>query len=367
MSLLDTWETYNNKVGAWWIQIYSVFSSGGDFRPVHSWLLQENAVDCVISMMAELRKALRACAQHADAEERRVLSVLADIIDEKSTYEWPDFCNALAPEAGTASRKDNSAEVPVDVPVTTMLRHRVVPPPVVVPVFSGEHALKANLDLTPSRGQLTARREAQPEVLCRSLSPMPGRPKSPMQVCEPLAMLTRNMTAGAPVSRRSLPNVTRPCAERFDSLPATSRSAKQRDTMVQKEAMPQTLSIPVAVQCLSPPIGGAPGSARLRQGRKHVDTALPQPFLGVPRLNDDTRFSKPRTHVGEDIVVEIDGAEVRMPKVDEQDIAEAEAKLQRELERLQCAKMNLEKARRTHQDRIEMASRGNGLTAHFRR
>jgi hypothetical protein len=98
--LLDVWDKYQKTVGMWWEMIYSVFSVGGDFRPVHAWLCQEAVADQVISLLADIRQALKQCAASPCAGEDQVLTsgvlnVLADLIDESSTLELSEASGRL--------------------------------------------------------------------------------------------------------------------------------------------------------------------------------------------------------------------------------------------------------------------------------
>eukprot|EP00928_Gymnodinium_smaydae_P010871 TRINITY_DN14096_c0_g1_i1.p1 TRINITY_DN14096_c0_g1~~TRINITY_DN14096_c0_g1_i1.p1 ORF type:complete len:889 (-),score=209.11 TRINITY_DN14096_c0_g1_i1:341-2959(-) len=96
--LLDAWEVYHKTVGSWWEMIYSIFSVGGDFRPVHSWLVEQCATDKVEALIAELRRALRECADNvACSATASVLRVLADLADEASTMELSEACQLLEP------------------------------------------------------------------------------------------------------------------------------------------------------------------------------------------------------------------------------------------------------------------------------
>lgn len=97
--LLDTWHRYRETVDGWWAEIYSVFSTGGDFGPVHAWLLQEEASEQVIQLMADLREALYACMQPAGPRCARVLQILAELIDENSSIELLDAAAFLSGEA----------------------------------------------------------------------------------------------------------------------------------------------------------------------------------------------------------------------------------------------------------------------------
>merc|ERR1740117_1333397 len=86
--LLDSWQRYYDKAGNWWAEIYKVFSGGGDFRPVHAWLVEERVADQVVALMEDLRDGLRSCmACSADESSARILSILAELIDESSDYE----------------------------------------------------------------------------------------------------------------------------------------------------------------------------------------------------------------------------------------------------------------------------------------
>jgi len=117
--LLDEWQKYRDTVEAWWTQIFRVFRDGGDFRPVHSWLLKVGAVDQAIALLSELRNSLRKCINvgsgpaHTKGPFSRLLSVIADLIDEKSTIELVDIPNLLGPEdVGKAQRKRTSSAEP---------------------------------------------------------------------------------------------------------------------------------------------------------------------------------------------------------------------------------------------------------------
>jgi len=105
--LLDSWHKYHSTVEYWWAQIYSVFSVGGDFGPIHSWLLQEGAVDQVMSLMDGIREALLRCKGQAGPSADRVLHVLAELIDENSTMELAEAYHLLG------SSTDEEAPVPL--------------------------------------------------------------------------------------------------------------------------------------------------------------------------------------------------------------------------------------------------------------
>lgn len=94
--LLDSWQRYHETVGEWWETIYKVFSVGGDFRPVHSWLVQEAVADQVIAMIKEIRQVMHDCASCTDdPRTARLLRVVADLTDEASKIELSEACEIL--------------------------------------------------------------------------------------------------------------------------------------------------------------------------------------------------------------------------------------------------------------------------------
>lgn len=103
--LLDAWQRYHETVSGWWETIYGVFSTGGDFRPVHSWLVKEAVADQVIALLAEIREALRDCAALCCTEDprlARLIRVVAELTDEASNFEIRDVCNLLDQGVATA-------------------------------------------------------------------------------------------------------------------------------------------------------------------------------------------------------------------------------------------------------------------------
>lgn len=121
--LLDSWQRYYEKAGNWWAEIYKVFSRGGDFRPVHAWLCEEQVADQVVQLMEDLREGLRACeACAADDDSARVLNILRELIDEASDYELVHLCSRFpkrdeaVPAVFAAGASRTSPEVPVAMP-----------------------------------------------------------------------------------------------------------------------------------------------------------------------------------------------------------------------------------------------------------
>lgn len=97
--LLDTWERYREDVTRWHSMIFQVFTKGGDIGPLYRQLGQERVVERVISHIAELRGCLLACVKRAeDPSIQRLLTVLAESIDEKSSYDMRQVLEHLDPE-----------------------------------------------------------------------------------------------------------------------------------------------------------------------------------------------------------------------------------------------------------------------------
>ncbi|CAJ1416151.1 unnamed protein product, partial [Effrenium voratum] len=90
--LLDAWKAYHDTVSDWWQAIYSVFSAGGDFRPVHAWLVEIGAPDKVIALVGAMRKALFACAEQSDRDTAQLLRAVAQATDEGSTLDLMEIC-----------------------------------------------------------------------------------------------------------------------------------------------------------------------------------------------------------------------------------------------------------------------------------
>eukprot|EP00930_Biecheleria_cincta_P087655 TRINITY_DN7688_c0_g1_i1.p1 TRINITY_DN7688_c0_g1~~TRINITY_DN7688_c0_g1_i1.p1 ORF type:complete len:794 (+),score=128.02 TRINITY_DN7688_c0_g1_i1:351-2384(+) len=95
--LLETYQRYHETVTTWWQAIYAVFSSGGDFRPVHAWLVEIEAPAKVISLVSDLRLALCTCATAcSDQATSRLLRAVAELSDEASTLELHEICKLVS-------------------------------------------------------------------------------------------------------------------------------------------------------------------------------------------------------------------------------------------------------------------------------
>lgn len=117
--LLDAWQRYYDKAGNWWVEIYKVFSRGGDFRPVHAWLCEEQVADQVVSLMEDLREGLRACMECAtDEASARVLRIVAELIDEASEFELVQLCSMFPKQEEVVPQipaSSSSAQAPVSI------------------------------------------------------------------------------------------------------------------------------------------------------------------------------------------------------------------------------------------------------------
>lgn len=97
--LFDAWKQYREEVTRWHTQIFQVFSVGGDIGPLYQQLAKERVVDRVIAHVAKLRGLLRACTQRAeDLKIQTLLSILADMLDEKSTLSMREAAESLGPD-----------------------------------------------------------------------------------------------------------------------------------------------------------------------------------------------------------------------------------------------------------------------------
>jgi len=111
VQLFQVWQVYRQDVWRWWSEVYTVFSQGGDLKPVQHKLLQEGIIEQLIAILTRFRRALRGCA--AGVEEPGLaafLRALADMVDEDSCSSLVDFAAAadaaanayLAPHATQA-------------------------------------------------------------------------------------------------------------------------------------------------------------------------------------------------------------------------------------------------------------------------
>ncbi|CAJ1425470.1 unnamed protein product [Effrenium voratum] len=110
--LLDTWERYREDVTRWHAMIFQVFTKGADVAPLYRKLGQERVVERVISHIAEVRKCLRACVNRAeDPAIQRLLTVLAETIDEKSTSDMRQVLEQLDPPRVISRAADHSGKL----------------------------------------------------------------------------------------------------------------------------------------------------------------------------------------------------------------------------------------------------------------
>lgn len=97
--LLDAWTKYWTDVTRWHTMIYRVFSQGGDVGPLYQELAKERVVEKILTRMASIRKCLRACVNRTeDPRIQSLLNVLAELLDEGSTFGLREAVNALGGE-----------------------------------------------------------------------------------------------------------------------------------------------------------------------------------------------------------------------------------------------------------------------------
>uniref|UniRef100_A0A7S0A4E1 Protein kinase domain-containing protein n=1 Tax=Pyrodinium bahamense TaxID=73915 RepID=A0A7S0A4E1_9DINO len=134
--LFTTWQRYREEVTRWHTMIFQVFSTGGDIAPLYQQLGQEQVVDKVTSHLAKVRSLLRACTQRTeDLGIQRLLGVLADMIDERSSMGLREVVEALGPEV---------VQAPAPRAVSQVLGVRTVsytPPPQVASHTPGVHTV----------------------------------------------------------------------------------------------------------------------------------------------------------------------------------------------------------------------------------
>jgi len=95
--VLEAWQRYRQDVWQWWSAVYQVFSTGGDIAPVQAQLLQDQIIEQLVALLADIRHALRSCAGQLpeDPCTSRLLRTVADMIDEGSASDVADLCGML--------------------------------------------------------------------------------------------------------------------------------------------------------------------------------------------------------------------------------------------------------------------------------
>jgi len=97
--LLTAWTKYWTDVTRCHTMIYRLFSLVGDVGPLYQELAKERVVDKILSRMANIRQCLRACVHRTeDPRIQSLLTVLAEMLDESSTFSLREAVNALGGE-----------------------------------------------------------------------------------------------------------------------------------------------------------------------------------------------------------------------------------------------------------------------------
>eukprot|EP00933_Yihiella_yeosuensis_P039630 TRINITY_DN33717_c0_g1_i1.p1 TRINITY_DN33717_c0_g1~~TRINITY_DN33717_c0_g1_i1.p1 ORF type:complete len:889 (-),score=158.22 TRINITY_DN33717_c0_g1_i1:105-2687(-) len=109
--LMTGWEKYREDVTRWHTMIFQVFTSGGDITPLYQQLGQERVVEKVMAHIADVRVLLRACVGRTeDKTIQRLLTVIAEMIDESSSYglqqvletlDGPNYSDPVQPRASS--------------------------------------------------------------------------------------------------------------------------------------------------------------------------------------------------------------------------------------------------------------------------
>jgi len=326
--LLDAWQRYYDKAGNWWAEIYKVFSSGGDFRPVHSWLVEEQVADQVVALMEDLREGLRACMDCAtDESSARILSIVAELIDEASDYELVQLCAMFPPEEnGVDVRAVEEVAVRVNAPSTA-----------------------------PAPTAVVVRQET------------PRGPATPLEASAPTAA---RCACGNPLALES--TFCRHCgARRFEALedppataapdPAAIAEALAAAAQITPIAAPPRVALAmqeVVMAGMNGEVNQSPemlmqeavslASAAAAEGRQALASLPPiPPIAAVERTQQQRQEQNPRRPRQAELV----------------ELVEAQAQLRHDLERLQQAKMRLQQARRVHEEKKQTAQSNAAMQA----
>lgn len=312
--LLDAWQRYYDRAGNWWAEIYKVFSGGGDFRPVHAWLVEEKVADQVVGLMEDLREGLRSCMACApDEASARILNIIAELIDESSDYDLQQLCQLFTVE---------DAQKP---PVATATMPTVVAAP--------QAQVMVAAPVETSRGGPSA--SAPPKV------PSSGRPS----VFDGAAVtIVREEVAIAARVPEFAP---------MDATPAVTAASAVQVIAPPLAAQPVASVAPTGNSATADAIGVSPeeatsmATAAAAEGRQALAAVNPiPPIAAVEPSRQNLRKSR---------------------QAELAELVEAQAQLRQDLERLHFAKMRLQQARLVHESK-KQSTCGNavqGESAHL--
>lgn len=384
--LLNAWERYYESAGNWWAQIYAVFSCGGDFRPVHSWLVEERVADQVVELMEDLRQGLRACIRCVDEASGRVLHVIAELIDEDSTAELDDLVAMLdagsphaagaesqarlenggadaaggagddarsgagAPDDGAAAPEETSKPAAAKGGAAWASPHQVHPPP--------EDSSPHSLDAFPPEAPMPELRQAPGHVAAwaggsggtltpslwegraagRSPTPPCGAGEGPTAAGEggvpervPSPLRGSPATAAATQLVRQPPQAMNESGADICALVYNDNVASE---VLQNAAMTTSAyasRLSAAADC-----------------RRAVESLPPIPPIAAAGSRD-RRWASEAENCRQN--------SRRSRQAELAELVEAQAQLRKDLERLQLAKLRLQQKRRLHEDRNRTASK----------
>jgi len=316
--------------------------------------MQDCVVDQVTSLMSSLRKALRACIRHADLDAGRVLHVLAELIDETSTLAWPELCSLLAPETHPAppSALAECPQVGAPVDVVPVAPTRDTGPPA---------SPRDTRDLQSRYEQRiqSTQKDMGTDANRRSLSPVASRGQSPSRGVDLIPGPNRVLPVtafGHPTPgnmRRSLPAMFKGIYENKSEKPSPALPNPRRGLVREAPSpalqQPSTSLVPTA----SPQVTAPRNMPSAVNGRGPSSVSPQQPLFGRSPLSTEVGFRHDRGTWAPPQCPEESIGETWTSSNELQDLMEAQNRLRMELERLQYAKRSLEKARRTHQDRLK--------------
>jgi len=182
--LFTAWQKYREEVTRWHTMIFQVFSSGGDIGPLYQQLGQEQVVDRVTAHIAKVRALLRACMQRTeDMSIQRLLAVLADMIDERSTAGLREVLGRLGGEPSRAPVQVASYVPPPPTQVASYVPPAAsyVPPQTQVASYVPPQQVASYIpsqQKQDSRWRSTAAPQAQPQAVAMA------RPTRSAPVCQ---------------------------------------------------------------------------------------------------------------------------------------------------------------------------------------
>lgn len=166
--LLTAHAAYMRDVSRWHRELFRVFSTGADARPLHHQLSQERAAEVVQHRVSAIRSCLRACmARTHDPSIQNLLWAIAELLDESSNVALMEAVQAVSDGSHPGHGASQSSRV---APAASL----DAPPPWIHGSLAN-FAPVARRSLTPLRQRSESARSHAPQTAQKGRN-LPGQP-----------------------------------------------------------------------------------------------------------------------------------------------------------------------------------------------